>query len=205
MIVLDVEQGSEEWQAARLGIPTASCFDRILTVKTMKLSAASEKYADELLAAWVMGRPLDDVSGAWMLRGTDLERKAVEQYEFLRDVETTPVGFITTDDGKIGCSPDRLVGEDGGLEIKCPSPPVHVGYMRGTGIDKYKAQVQGALYVTNRSWWDFLSFNPDMPPALVRFERDEEYLGKLHDALTEFVKRLDEAKARFRAEFGVEA
>ena len=67
MIRLDVEQGYAEWVAARLGIPTASCFDKIITPKTMKPSASADKYAWELIAERVLGRPVDDASSGFSL------------------------------------------------------------------------------------------------------------------------------------------
>jgi len=198
MILLDVAQGSPEWIAARVGIPTASQFGRILTPKTMKLGAGAKTYMMELLAEWMIGAALDGEVTAFMERGTELEDKAVEFYEFQREVETTAVGFCLTDDGRCGASPDRLVGEDGGLEIKCPSATVHVSYLMGD-MGKYNAQIQGGMWVTGRQWWDFLSYNPEMPPALVRVERDEEFIGKLADAMETFLDDLDAAKQKMRA------
>lgn len=196
MIVLDCAQGSEEWLRARVGIPTASQFHRILTPKTGKLSTASDTYAYELLAEEMLGHSIDEGSSDFMTRGTSMESRAVEYYEFRRDARTERVGFILRDDRLAGCSPDRLVGGDGGLEIKCPSAAAHVSYMLGSDSDKYKCQVQGALWLTGRRWWDWLSFNPEMPPVLVRFVRDEAFIAKLAGAVDQFIAYLDECRDR---------
>jgi hypothetical protein len=186
MIHIDVEQGSRAWLQAKVGIPSASSFHKILTPKTMKLSQSSDGYAHELLAEQVLGRPLDDATTEFMQRGTLLEKAARDWYSLQRDVDVTRVGFLMSDDRRVGCSPDGLVGEDGGLEIKCPSAPVHIGFLLGADADKHRCQVQGALWITGRSYWDFVSYNPEMPAALLRFERDAKFIAALAAALDQF-------------------
>lgn len=199
MITIDCVQGSPEWHEARLGIPTASQFHRVMTPKTMKLSSQAEGYACELLAEEMLGHALDDGASGFMDRGTQLERSAFEFYEFNRDVHTERIGFITTDDGRAGCSPDRLVGDDGGLEIKCPSAKVHVSYMLSQDADAYRCQVQGALWITGRAWWDWLSYNPELAPVLIRFERDEMFIAKLAACVNQFNSYLDELRLKLVA------
>lgn len=203
MIRIECEQGSAEWAKARSGIPTASNFHRIVTPKTGRLSESSHAYLCELLAERMLGVSLDDSMSEWMERGKELEESAVAYYELQKDTETEEVGFCLRDDRSAGCSPDRLVGDDGGLEIKCPSAAVHVAYL----IDpphKYRPQIQGSLWVTGREWWDFLSYNPILPPALIRFERDEDYIEKLAAAVGAFSERLEEAFEKMKARGYVE-
>jgi hypothetical protein len=204
MIILNVEQGSAEWFAARLGIPTASQFGRILTPKTMKLSDQSAGYMQELIAEQLLGQAMDDGGSiGFMQRGEVLERKAVEFYELQRDVETEKVGFVLRDDSRVGCSPDRFVGADGLLEIKCPSAKVHVGYLLDDEGIGYRAQVQGQLWITGRAYVDTLSYNPELPPALVRVHRDEEFIGKLAAAVDQFLSFLDESKLKLNRKYGL--
>ena len=200
MIHLPHPQGGADWINARLGIATASQFHRIITPKTAKPAAAAEKYLHQLCAEWAIGQPIaeyEDVQD-FMQRGTDMEKEAVAWYELQRETDTTVAGFCLTDDRRAGCSPDRLVGEDGGLEIKCPSAAVHVGYLLGQDPDAYRAQVQGALWITGRAWWDRLSYHPTMPSVLIRQERDEEFIARLAALVSEFCERLEAAKARMR-------
>lgn len=202
MIRLDIEQGSPEWIAARIGIPTASQFHRILTPKTLKPSTQAEAYMNELLAEWALDCSLQGDISEFMERGTGLEESAVKFYEFERDVETQKVGFCMLDDQSAGCSPDRFVGEDGGMEIKCPSPQVHVANLLNLDFDKHRIQVQGGLWIMGRKWWDTLSYHPDLPPALLRMERDEEIIGMLGQLVPAFNAVLAERKARL-VELGV--
>jgi exodeoxyribonuclease (lambda-induced) len=196
MIVLDVEQGSMEWVRARIGIPTSSRFDNIVTPAKLAPSRSQETYLCELLAEWMMGETTDPFVGEWMERGHELEPQAVDYYEMHRNIDTQKVGFIYRDESRMtGCSPDRLVGDDGGLEIKCPSPKVHVQYMLEPAR-KYYCQVQGSLWITGRKWWDFLSFHPDMPPVIRRFERDEEAIKAISTHVGGFLTKLEAGRDR---------
>jgi hypothetical protein len=203
MIIHNVEQGSPEWLAARLSIPTSSEFDRIVTPKG-KLSAQSDKYLYRLLAEWITGAPLEDVQTEWMIRGHELESEAVSSYEFERGVACQKVGFITNDDGTVGTSPDRLVGDDGLLELKCPSPAIHVGYMisRSLGTE-YWPQVQGQLLLTGREWCDIQSYHPQFPSVIIRVKPDEGYQEALREALRCFVEDLTRLKQELQTNYGV--
>lgn len=191
MIVHEVVQGTTEWLALRAGIPTASCFDKILT-PTGKASTQAAKYMHQLLAERMMGHPVTEFVSTWMDRGQQLEAEAVAYYELQRDAETTKIGLVTNDARTIGASPDRFVGDDGLLEIKVPKESTHVGYLLTHEIDaEYRPQVQGQLWVTGRRWSDVLSYHPEMPPALVRVARDEAYIELLDRAVGEFSRRLE--------------
>ena len=198
MIIRPDPQGSEGWYAARLGLPTASGFENLITPRTHKPSKSADRYLRRLLAEWMLGRPLDDASSDFMARGNEMEADADRWYQFERGVDTIPVGLCLRDDEKVGASPDRLVGDDGLVELKVPSAEVHMGYLLdpATLVDDYHVQVQGELYVTGRSWADLVSFNPAIPSVLVRCERDEAFLKALAEIVDAFVVRLDAAKAR---------
>lgn len=202
MIRLDVEQGSAEWLAARIGVVTASQFSKILSNKTAKLSTQSAGYAYQLLAEQALGVPMDGASSGFMVRGSDMEKSAVAYYELTKDIDTEKVGFILRDDRRVGCSPDRLVGDDGLLEIKCPWAPVHISYLLDDEGIGYRAQVQGQLWITERAWCDTLSFNPELPPALVRQPRDEPYIKALSSAVLQFCEYMEELKEKLR-KFGL--
>lgn len=178
MIIIDVEQGSDEWLKARLGVPTASNYGKVIT-STGKPSATAEKYANELIAQRLTGQIPELFKSDAMERGNELEPQARAYYELMTDNEVDEVGLIINDIGA-GCSPDGLIGDDGGLEIKCPLASTHVGYMRAGKLPTaYVQQVQGCMYVTGRKWWDFVSFHPDMESMIIRVERDDDYIQKL--------------------------
>lgn len=200
---LDVVQGSPDWAQARLGVATASQFGRILTEKKLVLSAAAGGYVNELIAEWATGEPCYGASRSAMDRGTGMEAEAVADYELRYDVDTKPGGFCLTDDGMVGCSPDRLVGDDGGLEVKCPLAATQVGYLLDTrppeGQTEYRLQVQGSLWITGRKWWDRYYYGgPVIPSVCVRFERDEEVIARIEQAVHMFRLSLEAARERFR-------
>lgn len=203
MIFTPVEQGSAEWHQLRIGIPTASCFHRIVTPKG-KLSEQSRDYRNELLAEWLYQSPLEQFEGEWMIHGHEFEQEAAAVYEFDRNVSASPGGFFTTDDGMIGASPDRLVGNTGVLEIKCPKANTHVGYMLSRGVDeKYRCQVQGQLWVCERDKSDMVSYCPGLPTVIITTGRDEAFIDVLSQSVREFVERILEARRKVSEEFGV--
>lgn len=197
MIVLDCPQGSREWLEARLGIPTASCFDEILTPATLKLAKGATLYRNLLLAEWMLGYPIEQPVNGWMERGIMLEPQARASYELTHDVVVRTVGLVLRDDRQVGGSPDGLVGEDGGIELKCPAPQTHVGYLMEptTLVQKYRHQVQGCLYLTGREWWDLVSYCPGLPTVEQRVTPDLEYHKALEGALEWFLADLADAKA----------
>lgn len=199
MIVLDVEQGTQEWLAARCGIPTASNFDCILTAKG-EPSKQAQKYLYKLAGERVSGKPEDTYQNAAMTRGIEMEAEAADLYEIMFDVKAEQVGICYADERKLyACSPDRLIGADGGLEIKCPQIHTHVGYLiDGVLPTEYFQQVQGELHVTGREWFDFMSYYPGLKPLIVRVHRDEPFLKRLGPALNGFCEALDEIAERIR-------
>ena len=201
MKIVDCEQGSADWFFARLGIPTASNFHKIVTPAKCELSKQARFYAYSLIVEKLLNQPSETVEGQrWMEHGKEYEPKAVAQYEFLQEVETHPVGFITTDDGLIGASPDRLVkGKAIGIEIKCPAPNTHLGYLLEGPGDHYKPQVQGQLWVAELERADFYAYHPRMPAKLIETGRDEEYIRKLAAAVLGFNEQLFEMTERARS------
>ena len=191
------EQGSPEWLAARLGIPSASMFAKLVTTKGI-WSASADAYINQLVAERLTGEREEVFQSHHMLRGTELEPDARDLYSLISDAEVTEVGFCLHDTMSAGCSPDGLIGEEGGLEIKAPAPSTHVEYLRGGVLpSKYKQQVMGCLWITGREWWDFVSYHPTMKPLIVRVERDEEYIAALDKCVTKAVNLIEENVEKF--------
>lgn len=199
MIALDVPQGTLAWLAARRGLPTASQFHRLITAKKMQPSEQATGYRNLLLAEWLLGENLDDDLFQFMQRGEALEEGAFDFYEMRQEVDVDRIGFVLRSDRRAGCSPDGLIGTDGGLELKCPSPQVHVGYLLDGMSDAYRAQVQGCLYICEREWWDWLSYHPTLPPVLVRCYRDEPFIMALASILDAFCDHLDAMKEELKS------
>lgn len=188
MIVHDIPQGDELWYQLRSGIPTASCFSKLITSKGDP-SKSLAVYAQLLAAEKYAGKSLDDWQGnQWTERGKELEGEARDMYAFLYDCEPEQIGFITDDQKRYGCSPDSLIGDDGGLEIKCLKTENHVDvflyYKKNKKCPtKYVQQTQGSMLVAERQWWDLHFHHPDLPTLTIRQHRDEDFIKKLQNQI----------------------
>lgn len=208
MWIIDCEQGSPEWLAARLGVGTASQFGRIITASG-KASASADAYIAELIDE--VARPMElrdeDEQAAQFSgnrhtdRGHALEPKARNWYRFVTGADVAQVGFMVTADRSLGCSPDSLVdtadGLRGGLEIKCPEGKKHVLWMMdGTLPDEHKQQVHGCLALSGYAFWDFVSYCPGYKPFLVRTVPDA-YTALVAAELKKFAVNLAKFKEQF--------
>lgn len=183
MRIINHEQGTQEWLQSRLGCPSGSGFANLITAAG-KPSTSAQAYINQLIAELLTDRTTEVKVNEWMQRGTDLEPLAREYFELSSGLSVEEVGFCKHDTMECGVSPDGLIGNDGGLEIKCPAPHTHVAYLRdGKLPTKYKQQVMGCLWITEREWWDFVSYHETMPVLQVRVYRDEDYITKLAEAV----------------------
>jgi len=195
MIVYDdIDQKSPEWFRIRAGRPTASEFDRIISPAGKSSPATWHSLAIELIAESIRPDELQWAGNRHTDRGNVLEAEARRVAARHIGEEVAEVGFVTREDGVIGCSPDGLIrrsGESGavvsGIEIKCPSPRVHIEYLlAGTLPEKYAPQVHGSMCVTGLSNWYFVSYCPGMRPFILRVERDD-YTKQVEEALDKFL------------------
>lgn len=200
------EQGSPEWFAKRLGKFTGSRFADVLAVS--KRDGKKLKAYTDLVWAIAVERitgqadqTLDSYSLRW---GRDLEDFARQEYELTTGETVEQVDFVehpTLD--YVGCSPDGLVGSDGGIEIKCPKDSaIHLQRFDNGVPDEYKPQVYGSLWVTGRAWWDFISYDPRMPEHLrllrIRVPRDEAYIEELRKAVDDAQAEVLKITERFK-------
>lgn len=163
----DVDQRSPEWQALRLGRLTASrAGDMAATIKTGE-AAARRNLRVQLVLERLTNRSHDRgyLSGP-MQDGIDREPIAIARYMAHSAMVVEPVGFIACDDLMVGCSPDGFVG-DGFVSIKCPTPAIHLEYMRTGEVPRdYFLQIVHEVWLSGREWCDFVSFQPDFPEPL---------------------------------------
>ncbi len=198
VLIHDVKQGSDEWHALRLGIPTGSQFSRIVT-PTGKLSESRHKLMSELLAERYIGQEKESFTSAAMERGHGMEAEAVAHYEAKRRIDSVKVGFVTNAARTVGVSPDRFLGDSELLEVKCPNPENHMSYLlasidsvkRKSVAQEYKPQVQGQLWLTGRQKCVTLSYCPGFPPAILEAERDEKYIELLATEVSLFSADLE--------------
>lgn len=198
-----VDQGSAEWYAVRLGIPTASNFHKIVTPAKGELSTAKTMwdYMHRLIAERLLKDSMDSqLKVEWIEHGKAEEPHAAQHFEFTNSVHLEPVGFVTNDEGRLGCSPDALIrGSREAVEIKCPAPWTQIGYLLdGPGAD-YQPQVQGQIWVGQFECVHFYSYHPRMPAQHIPTLPNPNYLPKLSSALSYFVDELDRRTERARA------
>jgi len=190
MEIIDCIQGSDEWFEARLGYVTASNFAKVISKGTGR-----GLYMRKLAAERLTGQREESYKNAVMENGNIVEAEARNYYETAYDCQIEQVGFVKRDE-RIGGSPDGLVGTDGMIEIKCPLSSTHVAnILSGKMPTEYIPQVQGLLWVTERQWCDFVSYDPKVlsrPIFIVRIERDKDYIIKLSAQVSVFVKELQE-------------
>lgn len=195
MRVINVRQQSEEWDRLR-SRPTASEFGKFVTPVNGNYSAQATAYAAKIVAKR-LGVYTEPPPTFWMEWGNEHEPNAKVAYTKATGREIENAGFILPDHtDAYGGSPDGLVGDDGGIEIKCPAPETLITYhAEGKFPPKYKPQVQGLLFISGRSWWDFFAFHPELTPFLVRVEPDLAYHAKLADGLLKLLREIARIKS----------
>lgn len=190
----NVIQGSEEWLRVRTGIPTASRISEIITPAKGEYSKSAEKYAIELIAdSMGTDQPPEFAGNKWTDRGTELEPLAREALEQHTGEKVMTVGFITSCEDMVGCSPDGMkldsVGMDyvRGCEIKCPGPKKHVQtFLGGVLPDDYRVQVHASMVITGLDEWEFFSWCPGIRPFHIIVRRDE-FTAKVEAAMSRFL------------------
>ena len=188
-ILDDLEQGSDAWLDARRGIITASVVGQLITPQTVRAASNDKSRAliAQLAAERITGRSESVFVNSDMERGNLHEPFARDRYAEVHGVEVQQVGFAIRDDFgfKLGASPDGLVGESGGVEIKCPRAKTHVQTILTDAVPVYNmAQVQATLLVTGRDWWDFVSFHAGLPLYTKRVYPDPKWRDSIITAAT---------------------
>ena len=188
MIIVDCIQGSEEWFEVRLGMVTASNFFKVLNKKTGR-----GLYMRKLCAERLTGCREESYKNDIMDKGSETEQEARKYYETVNDCKVEQVGFVMRDEW-VGGSPDGLIDKPGLLEIKCPLSSTHIEIiLSGKMPSLHIPQVQGLLWITDRLWCDFVSYDPKVlsqPMFCVRIERDQDYFIKLAGEVGVFVNEL---------------
>lgn len=195
----NIEQGSVDWMLLRAGKVTASEMDALISpLGKIRDGDGVQTYLNKKLVELWTGGPLASLQGVFDVeQGQILEERARPAFTLHTGIEVQTAAFIETDDGRCGCSPDAVIGTDSAVEIKCPTMPVHVGYLRaGTLPKEYAAQVQGSLFVTGYKQWHFFSYNRQFPPLHLVVERDEKFQEQLAIAVENFTNFLDREMKR---------
>ena len=192
-----MDQGSDQWFAARIGKVTASRVADILAKTKSGYSASRDNYMAQLVCERLTGQREEFFTSAAMQHGTDTEPLARAAYESLKDVLVDEVGFVPHPSIIMaGASPDGLVGDDGLLEIKCPNTATHIETLLSQTVpSKYNTQMQFQMACTGRSWCDFVSFDNRLPAELQLFvkrvPRDNMYIRLMEEEIVKFLNELD--------------
>lgn len=195
---MSAPQGSEAWRLDRNGRATASRFKDVQAkLKSGKGEAATRSsYRMELVVERLTGTPQEGYTNKAMEWGTQNEDAAREAAMDKTGLWIVQTGFIPHAELMAGASPDGLIEQDGGCEIKCPfNSVVHVETLRNGMPPEHVAQVQGNMWITGRQYWLFVSYDPRMPEHLrlhcERIERDEKYIAELEAEVRAFLGEVD--------------
>jgi putative phage-type endonuclease len=199
IIITDYKQGSEDWFKAKAGNVGASSIDKIITT-TGARSKQREDFMMQIAGERLTGKCEETFQSQAMLNGIEREAAARALFEMINGVECQKVGIVFKDDWKLcHCSPDSLVGNNEGLEIKNPMMKTQVKYLlAGKLPTEYIGQIQMSLYVTERDKWWFMSAFEGLPPLILEVGRDEAYLKKLADELDAFNTEMLEVVERLK-------
>lgn len=200
---LDCVQGSELWAKLRCGYITPSRLYDALNVyekgkNAGKFTAERENYRIELICERLTGNPYPHFVTREMQWGLDHEAEAATEYELDAGVLVERCGFVLHPEvSMFGASPDRLVGDDGLMQIKCPTTKTHLSWkLRKAAVPaEYLAQIQGELSCTGREWCDFVSFDPRLPEHLQLFvqrvHRDDTIISALEREVADFNREIE--------------
>ena len=198
----ELEQGSDEWLAARCGIVTASVVGQLITPKTVK--PASNDYSRALTAHLAAERITGYVEPVYV--NADMERGTLDE-PYARELysehyaEATEVGFMVRDDFgfKIGYSPDGLVGDDGLIEIKSRKQKKHLATILADEVPlENMAQCQTGLLVTGLEWLDYVSYCGGMPLYVKRILPDPKWQEAIISAVSTFENNAAEMIATYK-------
>lgn len=191
-----IKQGEMSWLSLRAGIVTASeC--SVLFTPLWKLSdgkGVDSYVAQKLAEKWLGASETNSFMSKRMEDGHLREDEGRKAYQFQYDVDVSQVAFIASDDLRVGCSPDGLVGNDCGLELKCPAPEAHVKYLLANVVPAdYIHQVHFSMYATGFSRWVFVSHRPGFPLFVKVVNRDEKIMETIEEGVDNFYLKLDTA------------
>lgn len=193
MIIENCSQGSEAWFKLKIGKPSASNASRIITNEG-KPSKSRIGYMYELAGEILTGKQEEGYKNANMITGQEREDESRKFFELTNGVEVKQVGVVYKDKKKqFLCSPDGIVNDEYGLELKNVLPKTQVKYLlSGETPEEYFSQIQMSLYITGFEYWMFLSYVPAMRPLQIRVERDGKFLKALAVELGIFTEELED-------------
>ena len=185
------EQGSQEWLAERAGRWTGSKFADLMAIseRTGKPLKARSDAIWQVVVERMTGQAIEGPGGFALAWGHEVEQFARDAYELETGNVVQQVGFIEHQEFPFaGASPDGLIDNDGGLELKCPRDSrIHLDRFLSGVPAEYIPQIQGCMWVTGRQWWHFASYDPRMPEShrllIIKVPRDDAVIAKIKEAV----------------------
>lgn len=190
----EIAQGTSAWLDMKRGKISATHMADLLMKPT---AAGYRNYRAKLVLELLTEKTEETFCSFDMQRGIDLEPDARISYEFQTGHTVDQVAWVDHPTiHRAGCSPDGLIGDDGGVEYKCPKSSTHLDYLLTGDIDRnYMLQMQWQMECTGRKWIDFVSYHPDFPIdkqlKIIRVERDDEKINELKAAAISFNIEVD--------------
>ena len=205
MIILNCEQKSAQWFAARRNIPTGSGLGNIVTATGKACTAAKRTtYKHQLLYQRLSGLTIEHYTSKPMERGNELEPEARKWFEMEHNVEVKEVGFCLHDKGFSGVSPDGFVGNNAGIEIKTAMEAPYISKLIKNEVPACNmVQVQACLWITGFERWNFLLYDPKLPNMEFVVRPDDAVISALEKYVPLFVAELDAEEAALRARYGL--
>lgn len=183
------EQRSPEWFKLRIGRITASRLGDWMAVSKAKgkegqpLKARLD-YETELMFERQFDVAYNNYISEAMQDGVNYEDFAVSQYEKITGNATEHCGAWYSD--TFMASPDRMVGEDGLLEVKVVRDNTFTDILVNGIPPKWWYQIQGQLMASGRKWCDFAALNlGTQRMKIIRVLPDKEFHEYLELALDE--------------------
>lgn len=201
-MIEEITQRTDDWFYVRLGKVTASRVEDVIAKTKSGYSASRDKYMAQLVVERITQKKADSYTNAAMQWGIDQEQYARAAYEARNEVFVDEVGFVTHPTIEMaGASPDGLVGDDGMVEIKCPETQTMIDtLLTGKVPSKYFAQMQFQMACADRSWCDYVVFDPRMPSGaqlfVKRIPRDDAYIAEIEAEIKIFLNEVTEKVAK---------
>lgn len=194
MILHDCPQNSDEWRRRKTGVVSASSFPDVMTKGRKKgdKSLVRQTYMRKVACEIITGDPAPGFYSKDTERGHEDEPKAIDSYQKETGNLVTRPGFITLDCGRVGCSPDAMVGRDV-VECKSKLGEKHIAILMAQEVPKdYKWQVNGQMWVCESDWCDFVSYSDGLPLVVIRQDRDDKIIKELKEEVEKFIIELDD-------------
>lgn len=135
-------------------------------------------------------------------RGICLESTARKLAEEKLGETITECGFVETDDGWFGCSPDGFIGSDGKIdalvEIKCPEPMSFYKQLMNAAKPEYQQQMQFSMNICDCPRAYFVLYCPEVSDQayILKYTRGLKFQNKIEQRKKEVLEYIETVNAQ---------